>query len=155
MVRQNSAQLCNQELTDWRVPLSPWLDISHVLDLRALSRHHRSYFLYTSHTPCENLALRQHLAVFKRRHPRPKLHLLDKLLWVAAHRFWSGWKQSLVLVTPETVVQWHRASRAVVPKSCLGLHQRAVVYLAAAVAQDLDPDRSASDVIPLCWRLLN
>ena len=29
----------------------------------------------------ENLALRQQLAVLKRRHPRPRLDLLDKLFW--------------------------------------------------------------------------
>ena len=57
----------------------------------------------------ENLALRQQLAVLKRRHPRPRLDLLDKLLWVAVRRFWSGWQQSLIVVTPETVVRWHRA----------------------------------------------
>jgi hypothetical protein len=56
----------------------------------------------------ENLALRQQLAVLKRRHPRPRLDLLDKLLWVAIRRFWSGWQQSLIAVTPETVVRWHR-----------------------------------------------
>src|SRR6266852_9994080 len=39
----------------------------------------------------ENLALRQQLAVLKRRHPRPRLDLLDKLFWVAVCRFWSGW----------------------------------------------------------------
>jgi putative transposase len=26
-----------------------------------------------------------------------------------ARRFWSGWKQALIVVNPETVVQWHRA----------------------------------------------
>lgn len=26
-----------------------------------------------------------------------------------AHRFWSAWKSSLIIVTPETVVRWHRA----------------------------------------------
>jgi len=57
----------------------------------------------------ENLALRQQLVVLKRRHPKPKLGLLDRLFWVAARRFWSQWKQSLVLVTPDTVVRWHRA----------------------------------------------
>jgi putative transposase len=57
----------------------------------------------------ENLALRQQLAVLKRRHPRPRIDLLDKLFWLAARRFWSGWKQSLIVVTPETVVRWHRA----------------------------------------------
>ena len=56
----------------------------------------------------ENLALRQQLAVLKRRHPRPRLDLLDKLFWVAGRRFWSGWQQSLTAVTPETVVRWHR-----------------------------------------------
>src|SRR5438552_210603 len=57
----------------------------------------------------ENLALRQQLAVLKRRHPRPRLDLLDKLFWVAIRRFWSGWQQSLIAVTPETVVRWHKA----------------------------------------------
>ena len=35
--------------------------------------------------------------------------LLDKLFWVAVRRFWSGWQQSLIVVTPETVVRWPRA----------------------------------------------
>src|SRR5271163_4731885 len=56
----------------------------------------------------ENLALRQQLAVRKRRHPRPRLAFVDKLFWLAASRFWSAWKQALIVVTPETVVRWHR-----------------------------------------------
>ena len=35
----------------------------------------------------ENLALRQKLAVLKRKHPRPKLGPLDKLFWLLARRF--------------------------------------------------------------------
>jgi putative transposase len=57
----------------------------------------------------ENLALRQQLVVLKRRHPRPSLDLFDKLFWVIARRPWSSWKQSLIIVTPETVVRWHRS----------------------------------------------
>jgi putative transposase len=57
----------------------------------------------------ENFVLRQQLAVLKRRYPRPSLNLFDKLFWVAMHRFWSKWKQALIVVTPETVVRWHRA----------------------------------------------
>jgi len=57
----------------------------------------------------ENLALRQQLTVLKRRHPRSKLSPLDKLFWVLARKFWSAWKQSLLVVTPETVVRWHRS----------------------------------------------
>lgn len=56
----------------------------------------------------ENLVLRQQLAVLKRRHPRPSLGLFDKLFWVVARRVWSAWKQYLIIVTPETVVRWHR-----------------------------------------------
>jgi hypothetical protein len=48
----------------------------------------------------ENLALRQQLAVLKRRHPLPRLDLLDKLFWVAVGRFWSGWQHSAGLLSP-------------------------------------------------------
>jgi putative transposase len=65
-------------------------------------RTHRSLML-------ENLALRQQLAVLKRKHPRPKLGPCDKLFWVAARCFWTDWEKSLLLVLPETVVRWHRA----------------------------------------------
>jgi putative transposase len=57
----------------------------------------------------ENLVLRQQLAVLKRRHPRPRLDFFDKLFWVIAHQFWSAWEEALIVVTPETVVRWHRA----------------------------------------------
>src|ERR1700756_2978627 len=67
-----------------------------------LFRSHRSFLL-------ENLALRQQLSVLKRRRPRPSLSSFDRVFWVVARRVWSGWKQSLLIVTPETVVRWHRA----------------------------------------------
>ena len=57
----------------------------------------------------ENLALRQQVSVLKRRHPRPRLDVLDRLFWLLVRRFWSEWKQALLVVTPETVVRWHRA----------------------------------------------
>jgi len=57
----------------------------------------------------ENLALRQQLVVFKRRCPRPRLGSLEKLFWLTARRIWSEWKNSLIIVTPETVVSLHRA----------------------------------------------
>jgi putative transposase len=57
----------------------------------------------------ENLALRQQLAVLKRKHPRPRLTAFDRSFWLLASRFWSSWKGSLILVSPDTVVRWHRA----------------------------------------------
>ena len=60
----------------------------------------------------ENIVLRQQLAVLKRKRPRPRIAALDRLFWVLARRFWSGWKQALIVVTPDTVLRWHRAGFA-------------------------------------------
>ena len=57
----------------------------------------------------ENLALRQQLLTLHATRPRRRLTALHKLFWVALRRFWSGWTRPLVLVTPRTVVSWHRA----------------------------------------------
>lgn len=57
----------------------------------------------------ENLALRQQLALLKAKRKRPKLGALEKLFWVLAKKLWSDWKSGLLVVTPETVVRWHRA----------------------------------------------
>ncbi len=57
----------------------------------------------------ENLALRQQLLALHAKRPRPRLSSVDRLFWVVLRKVWSGWKRSLILVTPETVVRWHRA----------------------------------------------
>src|SRR6266516_3086700 len=59
----------------------------------------------------ENLLLRHQLAVLTRptrSRLRPPLHTWDKLVWVLAHRCCAGWREHLRLVTPDTVVRWHR-----------------------------------------------
>ena len=56
----------------------------------------------------ENLALRQQLAVMKRRRPRPRLQSADRIFWVWLATVWSPWRQALIIVRPETVVSWHR-----------------------------------------------
>ena len=33
---------------------------------------------------------------------------LDRCFWIVVSRIWSDWKNSLLLVKPETVVEWHR-----------------------------------------------
>jgi putative transposase len=60
------------------------------------------------HLALENLALRQQLAVYKRTISRPKLRTTDRLLWVGLARVWTGWKQALVIVSPDTVLRWRR-----------------------------------------------
>jgi hypothetical protein len=52
----------------------------------------------------ENLALRHQLAVYKRGAPRPKLRQADRLFWAGLARVWTGWRQALVIVSPDTVL---------------------------------------------------
>ena len=57
----------------------------------------------------ENLALRQQLLALHAQRPRRRLTAPQKLFWVLLRRAWASWKQPLILVTPRTVVSWHRA----------------------------------------------
>ena len=57
----------------------------------------------------ENLALRQQLLALHAKRPRRRLSTVHKMFWIALRKLWSGWKESLLLVTPRTVVAWHRA----------------------------------------------
>jgi hypothetical protein len=54
------------------------------------------------------LALRQQLATFAEKGRRPRITPSDRGFWVLLSRVWSGWKEILVIVQPETVVRWHR-----------------------------------------------
>jgi putative transposase len=57
----------------------------------------------------ENLALRQQLLALHAKRPRRRMSAMHKLFWVLLRRLWSRWKTPLLLVTPRTVVEWHRA----------------------------------------------
>jgi len=59
-------------------------------------------------TALEVLALRQQVAVLKRKRPRPPLNSCDRLFWTILRRIWSRWTDVLVIVKPDTVVGWHR-----------------------------------------------
>lgn len=57
----------------------------------------------------ENLGLRQQLLTLQARRPRRRLSAPHKLFWVMLSTVWSGWKRALIVVSPKTVVAWHRA----------------------------------------------
>lgn len=57
----------------------------------------------------EILALRQQLGVLKRKRPRPRLRMQDRMFWILLRRLWPAWRNVLVIVKPETVAGWHRA----------------------------------------------
>src|SRR2546422_5148668 len=80
--------------------MARWLGIL-VRTLRSSVRTHRELAV-------ETLALRQQLAVWKAREPRPRLTEMDRIFWVVLSRLWTSWRHSLQVVRPETVVGWHR-----------------------------------------------
>jgi hypothetical protein len=50
----------------------------------------RVFFRSRGNTAPEVLALRQQVAVLKRKRPRPRLNQLDRLLWTTLPRVWSN-----------------------------------------------------------------
>jgi putative transposase len=87
----------------------------------------------------ENLSLRQQLLALHVQRPRHRLTALQKLFWVALRTCWSGWSKPLVLVTPRTVVNWHRAGfrlywtwvsrfRQVGGRKCVSKELRALIF---------------------------
>jgi hypothetical protein len=61
----------------------------------------------------EILALRHQLAVLQQAAPkRPRLSRADRLLWVLLSRVWTGWRRTIQIVQPATVIRWHRRAFA-------------------------------------------
>lgn len=61
----------------------------------------------------EILALRHQLAVLQRTTPkRPRLRPIDRLVWALLSSVWPNWRQAVQIVTPATVVRWHRRAFA-------------------------------------------
>jgi transposase InsO family protein len=69
----------------------------------------RVFFQDRADVALEVLALRQQLAVLKRKRPRPPLNALDRLFWTTLSRCWPRWMDVLEIVKSKTVVGWHRA----------------------------------------------
>jgi putative transposase len=60
----------------------------------------------------ENLALRQQVAIYKRKKKRPRLIRRDRWFWIALASFWKDCRQALLVVHPDTVVRWQRQFRS-------------------------------------------
>src|ERR1035437_7423579 len=57
----------------------------------------------------ESIALRHQIVVLKRsRTRRPCFRRFERLFWILLSRWWSDWRNSLVIVQPETVLRWRR-----------------------------------------------
>jgi transposase InsO family protein len=69
------------------------------------------YSVFRTHAALqvEILALRHQLGVLQRSSKkRLKLTAADRFLWVWLSGVWRGWRSALVIVKPETVIEWHR-----------------------------------------------
>ena len=77
--------------------------------LLAFAAAMRVFFCSRYDNALEILALRQQVAVLKRKRPRPRLNGFDRVLWTLVRRVWARWSEVLVIVKPETVVGWHHA----------------------------------------------
>jgi len=76
--------------------------------IRVLVWSVRALFRSRDDLMIENLALRQQLAIFKDKAPRPTLTNPARAFWIGLREAWPHWKNSLILVKPETVTGWHR-----------------------------------------------
>ena len=118
----------------------------------------REAFLSRAALHLENLALRQQLAALDRKGARPSLRMADRLFWVVLSRLWSGWREILVIVKPETVIGWHRKGfqvhkgRNIIERLPLHLHASVKKALRQAWDQD-DADKAERLLRNLARRL--
>ena len=66
------------------------------------------FFRSRSRQAIVELALRQQLATYTQKGRKPQIAPADRGFWVFLSQVWSGWKETLVIVQPDTVVRWHR-----------------------------------------------
>src|ERR1700722_4163784 len=57
----------------------------------------------------EAIALRHQIAVLERsRTRRPYFRRIDRLFWILLLRWWPSWRESLMIVQPDTAFRWRR-----------------------------------------------
>src|SRR5262245_43392855 len=68
----------------------------------------RALLVNSAAVALENVALRHQLSVLQRSVRRPRFRRRDRIFWLWLARLWAGWRASLVIVQPATVLAWHR-----------------------------------------------
>jgi hypothetical protein len=88
----------------------------------ALLRCALAFFRSRNEQAIVELALRQQLATFAQTGSKSNLTPVDRAFWVALFRFWPRWRDTLVIVKPDTVIRWHRRA-----SGCTGELSQSVV----------------------------
>ena len=91
-------QTFRQHLTSWTKPIVNTVPIGAVTDLT----RRRSDLLL------ENTLLRHQLVVLQRQSKRPQLTWKDRLFLVLLASQLSTWRQTLLIIQPDTLLRWHR-----------------------------------------------
>jgi putative transposase len=91
-------QLLHSQFVAWTTPNPSSLLLGTLTDL-ARSK---------SELAAENALLRQQLIILRRQVKRPACTRTDRLLLVLLARIVRNWKQTLIIVQPETLLRWHR-----------------------------------------------
>jgi len=68
----------------------------------------RALLVNSAAVSLENVALRHQLSVLQRSVRRPRFRRRDRIFWRWLARLWAGWRASLVIAQPATVLAWHR-----------------------------------------------
>ena len=88
----------SSRFTRWTKPLGTSLPLATLTDLSRSK----------SELMAENALLRQQLIILKRQVKWPACTKTDRLLLVLLARMVRTWKQTLLIVQPETLLRWHR-----------------------------------------------
>lgn len=73
-----------------------------------LARFLVSLFKFQSALAIEVASLQHQIMVLKRSVRRPKINNSDRIFWVVLRKLWPDWRRSLIIVQPQTVINWHR-----------------------------------------------
>ncbi len=77
-------------------------DLALIVNLLQLAAKDRTQLVL------EIVALLHQLAVYKRSVTRPNINDSDRIFWLTWMRMLKEWKDVLVIVSPATVIKWHR-----------------------------------------------
>src|SRR5207248_2387189 len=97
-VVRKSVQWLNQKLQQWSKPTAGTVVLDSVTDLMRPK----------SELVLENALLRQQVIVLHRQVKRPIISNIDRRLLVLLASRLRAWRRALLVVKPETLLQWHR-----------------------------------------------
>ena len=75
----------------------------------------KTWFVFTTEIRLEILALRSQLSIYQQKElnnktSKPRVSTAFRQLWVLLSKLLPKWKESLVIVKPETVIGWHKTA---------------------------------------------